>query len=941
MSLRAEPTFGVTARPLEPGQVWAPWGGVRVSLSRLDVVGFVLFGAGAAWMIVVAVAVDGSPLPAAALFLGCAVAFAAGRSVASRGSTIIPGAVVVMAAGLVIASPLGTWSAAPLSGPLGYANAKAALFVQAAVAAVMLVIAGRTHRVRRAALVAAVIFAAVPWFSRSFAAAIPLVLLPVIGLVAARRWNIRRAVLLGAPILVAAIVATVLLARGAGPGVAEAASRDRIRLWDDALTMVEERPLTGIGPGRFAELSPNARDDPDLRWAHSGFLQQAAETGILGFALLLGVFLWAFARLAVAPGHAGLPLLAGYGVLLLGVHAGVDYVLHFPDVPLIAAVLVGSACGDGALQRQGRLLRRGRVAYVTSSDLTLRFILIDEMRRLRERGFDVTAISAPGPWVGDIEAEGIRHLPWRNVVRAWNPVADARALRELWRILREGFDVVHTHTPKAGVLGRLAARLADVPAVVNTVHGYYATPADALPKRLTVLGVENLAARCSDLELFVGEEDYRWASRSGVVSPGKRVLVGTGVDLSRFDPVAGSSEERSAIRGELGVPNDALLVSTMGRLVAEKGYRELFSAARRVRSARPDVRFVVLGSTDIGKRDAIGEQELDLVRDDVVFAGWREDVRDVLAASDIFVLPSWREGVPRSAIEAAAMGLPLILTDIRGCREVVRDGVEGLLVPPRAPDRLAGAIEQLVEDPELRRRMGAAARARALERFDERRVFERIRDAYDRLLAAKGLRPRPRGPTVRPATPDDASVIARLHRATLPDAFLPRLGDRFLRRLYRAMAGDPEAVLLVSENGEGVVGFAAGTPSVTRFYRRFKRRHGVPVALLLLPRLARRDVRRRLRETARYPNGMGTTTDAELLSIGVAPEHERGGIGRRLASELLTGLSERGAEEVRVVVAASNRRANRFYQRIGFRPAGTIAVHEGAASNVLLMRCRS
>jgi glycosyltransferase involved in cell wall biosynthesis/ribosomal protein S18 acetylase RimI-like enzyme len=585
-----------------------------------------------------------------------------------------------------------------------------------------------------------------------------------------------------------------------------------------------------------------------------------------------------------------------------------------------------------------------RVAHVTTVDLTLRFLLLPQLRRLRAEGFEVTGISAPGPWSGELEAEGIRHIAWPHASRAWDPGRDARAFGKLLSVLRrERFDVVHTHNPKPGVLGRVAARLAGTPVVINTVHGLYATPQDRPSKRLPVLAAERLAALFSDLELYQSEEDLRWARRIGVVRPSRSILLGNGTDVGWFDPKAVPSARRAEIRRELGLAEDAVVVTTVGRLVAEKGYRELFAAARSVRSRRPDVRFVVVGAPDADKADAISGGEIERVREDVVVAGWRSDVRDVLSASDVFVLPSWREGVPRSAIEAAATGLPMVLTDIRGCREVVRDGVEGLLVPPRSAPDLAAGISGLVDDPALRERMGRAARTRAEERFDERRVEDTILAAYRRLLRRRGLPgPKPRQPAtparLRPATRRDAEAMARLHRDALPDAFLPTLGDRFLRRLYRALIADPCGVAVVAENARGVVGFAAGASSVESFFRRFRRRHGIPAALLAGPRLVRRDVRRRLRETSRYPNETADLPPAELLAIAVEPGHTSGGVGTALARDLLDGLSHHGAHEVRVTVAASNRGANRFYEGLGFRLARTVSVHRGLASNVWVIR---
>jgi len=593
-----------------------------------------------------------------------------------------------------------------------------------------------------------------------------------------------------------------------------------------------------------------------------------------------------------------------------------------------------------------------RVAHLTTTDLTLRYLLLGQLRRLAAEGYEVTGISAPGPNGAALEAEGIRFVPWRNATRAWNPVADVKALAELVALLRrERFDLVHTHNPKPGVLGRVAARLAGVPLVVNTVHGLYATPEDRLRKRAAVLGAEWLAGRCSDLELYQSEEDLRWAARLRLARAGRSHLLGNGTDTGYFDPARVPAERAVALRHELGIPADALVVGAVGRLVAEKGYRELFAAARAVRRADPRVRFLAVGAPDLEKADAITEAELAEAAGDVVVTGWRDDVRDLLAVMDVFVLASWREGMPRSAIEAAAMGRALVLTDIRGCREVARHDREALLVPPRDPGALAAAISRLAADPALRDRLATAARRRALERFSEARVADRVVAHYRRLTGAAapaaGADP---GPVViRPAAAGDAAAMARLHADGMPEAFLPTLGPRFLARLYRALASDPDAVALVAEGVDGVVGFAAGVTSVGGFYRRFARAHGPAAALAAAPRLVRPRVARRLLETVRYPaqepngngNGNGRLPDAELLSIAVAPGFRAGGTGRALADGVLAGLAGRGVDDIKVVVGAANQGANRFYAKVGFREAGQLTVHQGTPSNVWIRSCRS
>lgn len=584
-----------------------------------------------------------------------------------------------------------------------------------------------------------------------------------------------------------------------------------------------------------------------------------------------------------------------------------------------------------------------KVAHVTTVDLTLRFLLFDQLRRLRDEGYEVTAISAPGPWVDDLEDEGIRHIEWPGATRAWDPASDLKAARSLYRILKEErFDIVHTHNPKPGVIGRAMARLARVPIVVNTVHGLYATPEDGVLKKAVVLGAEAVASRFSDLELFQSEEDLLWARRLRVVPRHRSVLLGNGTDISRFDPEKVSAHRIETVRKQLGIDERALVVGTVGRLVVEKGYLEFFQAARAVREKMPEAVFLAVGEVDLQKKDSVPQSAIEGASEDVIFAGWRRDVPELLAVMDVFVLPSWREGVPRSVIEAAAMGKPLIVTDIRGCREIVRRGVEGLIVSPRDSTALTTALLDVLGDGALRERMGNAARERAVESYDEQRVMARLVGAYRALARKEGLRPAGGGePEIRPARRQDAPALARLHAEGMPDAFLPHLGPRFMKVLYETLSEEGDAVVLVADDGAGVVGFAAGVVSVPSFYKRFLKRKGARAALAAAPRLMRPSVARRSWETARYPNGAGDYPSAELLSIAVDGEVRSGGLGRRLASGVIDGLAAKGAGRVKVIVGAENQGANRFYDSVGFHAAGTISVHRGEDSNVWVIACSS
>jgi glycosyltransferase involved in cell wall biosynthesis len=384
---------------------------------------------------------------------------------------------------------------------------------------------------------------------------------------------------------------------------------------------------------------------------------------------------------------------------------------------------------------------RPRVVHVTTTDISLELLLGNQLAAFSAAGYDVIGVSAPGPFVPALEQRGIRHVPLHHATRSFAPLEDAQALGELnavFRRLRPA--IVHTHNPKPGLYGRIAARLARVPVVVNTVHGLYAQPHDRFARRAMIYGMERIAGLCSNAELVQNPEDVATLRRIGVPER-KLTLLGNGIDLGRFDPSRISDAEARAARTELGaVSPDDVVVGLVGRLVREKGYAEVFAAASRLRAQLPNLRFAVIGDDDHDKQDALDAG--DRARADaagVRFLGGRADVDRLYAGMDIYVLASHREGFPRSAMEAAAMGLPVIATDIRGCRQVVDHGTTGLLVPARDATALADVITALAVDPDRRARLGIAGRAKATREFDERRCVETTLDTYRALLSRRAL----------------------------------------------------------------------------------------------------------------------------------------------------------------------------------------------------------
>jgi glycosyltransferase involved in cell wall biosynthesis len=370
--------------------------------------------------------------------------------------------------------------------------------------------------------------------------------------------------------------------------------------------------------------------------------------------------------------------------------------------------------------------------------MSLALLLGPQLRAFSDAGMEVIGASAPGPYAGELAAWGIRHESVQHATRSNSVGQDVQALGELVRMFRRlRPDIVHTHNPKPGVYGRLAARLAGVPVVVNTVHGLYATSEDPLLRRTLVYGLERAVSVCSQAELVQNVEDMDTLARLRVPAD-KLVLLGNGIDLERFKPQP--PEVAAGARRAMGVDDGRVLVGVVGRLVWEKGFAELFDAARRLQRSCPEVAIVVIGPREPAKSNALSDADVRIAEEigNVSFLGERKDVEELYPGMDLFVLPSYREGFPRSAMEATACGVPVVATDIRGCRQVVDDGTTGLLVPSHDGAALATAVQMLAKDPVRRQAMSRAAVIRARSAFDDRKVVGITLEVYERLLRRAG-----------------------------------------------------------------------------------------------------------------------------------------------------------------------------------------------------------
>lgn len=363
--------------------------------------------------------------------------------------------------------------------------------------------------------------------------------------------------------------------------------------------------------------------------------------------------------------------------------------------------------------------RRLKVIEITNVDFSLRQFLLPLMRAIRDRGHEVVGGCAEGPLLSIAREEGFRVIPI-PFERRLSPLAHLRAFRALVAILREEKpDLVHAHMPISGFIARIAARAAGVPRIAYTCHGFLFNQEGSLPRRLVAWAMEVVGARVTDIYLTVSTTEARDARR--LLIRRDAIPIGNGRDPDRFRP---DPATRERLRGELGTALETVVFVAVSRLVRAKGYPELAQAMHAV----PDAELWVVGErleSDRGD-DMVALLEAAGLGPRLKRLGYREDVNAILAAADVFVLPSYFEGLPMSVIEAMLTGLPVIASDIPGPREQVVDGETGLLVPAREAEPLGQAMRRLADDAALRARMGAAGRARALEHFNETRIMARM-----------------------------------------------------------------------------------------------------------------------------------------------------------------------------------------------------------------------
>ena len=336
-----------------------------------------------------------------------------------------------------------------------------------------------------------------------------------------------------------------------------------------------------------------------------------------------------------------------------------------------------------------------------------------------------------------LESEGIEYIQCPFLLRRINIIKDLKAFFDIWRIIKKYNPIiVHTHSSKAGLMGRLAAKLAGAPIIVHTPHGHVFFGYFGPFKTKLFIIFEKLASRITDKIVALTNREKKDHILFKIAEEDKFSVIYSGIELNILKE--SSSEEKQNLKKELGIPENSLIVGTAGRLVPVKGPEFLVKASKYIISKYPDTYFMFTGDGPL--EQDLKRKALEMgISDNIIFLGWRDDLVKIISIYDIFVLPSLNEGMGRVLVEAMALGKSIVASNVGGIPDLVIHGKNGFLVPPKNPKQLAKYIQVLLEDKDKREKMGLAGKEMAYN-FTSERMVEKIANLYKKLLTQKNIR---------------------------------------------------------------------------------------------------------------------------------------------------------------------------------------------------------
>ena len=383
-----------------------------------------------------------------------------------------------------------------------------------------------------------------------------------------------------------------------------------------------------------------------------------------------------------------------------------------------------------------------KLIRITTVPLSLKVLLKGQLRFMASNGFDVKGVSSEGEELREVhENEGIA-VEAITMSRKITPFQDLKSLWEMWNFLRkEKPQIVHTHTPKAGIIGMLAARLAGVPHRLHTVAGLPLMEATGTKRKilnfvekLTYSSATRVYPNSKGLYDFILQNNFTQSNKLKIIANGSS----NGIDTAFFSPDQVTEIERVTLREKLSIQPDDFVFVFVGRIVSDKGINELikaFSELQTVENKLTGIKLLLVGGLE-NDLDPLNPETLAEINQnkDIISVGFQQDVRSFFAIADALVFPSYREGFPNVVMQAGAMGLPSIVSDINGCNEIIIEGENGLIIPSKNVEKLKEKMLTLAKDKNLYTKLKGNSRRMIENRYEQSVVWNALLEEYEGLL---------------------------------------------------------------------------------------------------------------------------------------------------------------------------------------------------------------
>ncbi len=380
-----------------------------------------------------------------------------------------------------------------------------------------------------------------------------------------------------------------------------------------------------------------------------------------------------------------------------------------------------------------------KIMQISAIDLTMHVLLGELNRSTIREGYETIGVCSEGEYKEKIENDGVVLVD--IAIDRKISLSNIASVKDIYKVIKKNKpDIVHVHTPIAAVLGRIAAKLARVPNIIYTAHGFYFHEnMNSLVYKILYLIEKYMASFFTDYIFTQSQEDAHLAIKGEFLPGNKIVCISNGVDVDHiFNPININKKDIMNLYNDFNLSKEDKIISFIGRIVAEKGVFDLLEAFEKIN--RENVKLLLIGGTFQGERDLkiLNKIKRYESNPNIIFTGKRSDLHNLLYISDIFCLPSYREGMPRSIIEAMAMQNAVIATNIRGSREEVIDGKTGYLIPLNDPLSIKEKIEKLLDNEILLEYMKKAGRERAVKHFNEEQVVAKQLEVYGKLIGNTG-----------------------------------------------------------------------------------------------------------------------------------------------------------------------------------------------------------